>query len=169
MDHYLDVDLIAKFPQKNNVLLRNSIKEFYYKDKNNQRERKLKKLRKISNQDQEESSDNFLEDTSQKRLYKRFFRHIEANYEYKVCPFFEQIEKKNEESIDTISEEIKSNIDENENLEISSLKEIIKIKKLTPSNLVTKVKTCDFIKWITSIFEAINQMEINDVINVNLN
>jgi hypothetical protein len=155
MDSYLDKDLIARFPHKNHFYLRNSIKEFYYQDLQIQKEKQLKKLQNQINYEEEDSIDNYLEDNSQKRLYMKFFKHLEEKYDYKICPVFEKIDYENE-----ITQRTESRSYNNEQVPHS------KIKKLIPSNLYTRDKTCDFVKWISSIFQTINELEIYDAYNV---
>lgn len=156
MDSYLDKDLLAKFPHKNHVHLRNSIKEFYYKDLQIKKEKKLKKLKKEHEHEDDDSIDNYLEDNSQKRLYMKFFKHLEAKYDYKICPVVEEIDF--EKEYDTNRTESYSH----NNDEVSHSK----VKKMIPSNLVTKDKICDFLKWITSIFQTVNELKIHDSFKV---
>jgi len=132
--------------------LRNSIKEVYNKDLQIQKEKQLKKEH---NYEEEDSIDNYLEDNSQKRLYMKFFKHFEAKYEYKICPVIEQIDYENENT------ESRGHSQNGDKVPFN------KVKKLIPSNLVVKEKTCDFLKWITSIFQTINELKINDSHKVN--
>ncbi len=121
----------------------------------NQKNKEIKNNLRRTSFVEDDSIDGYLEDNSEKRLFSKFFIHFQKKYEYKVCPVMEEYEE------DDLKMDISRSVSSNEN-------DNNIVKKFIPSNLVTKEKTCDFLRWITSIFQSINELEIPDFQNVYL-
>jgi hypothetical protein len=173
--------------------MRNEIKEFYYKDKQKQEEKKRRKESENYNPIEEEDSiDDYLNDNSQKRVFLKFYHFFETEYKYIICPIKEVNEKDDDNDSDnsskinkSINEDNKSkysNYTNNNNIEEKDKDKEIdkdnnikdqekennenKIMKFSPSKIIIKEKTSNFLKWISSIFQTINDSNITDYANV---
>jgi len=128
--------------------MRNEVKEFYYKDLKVKEKRRLKReYNEMHGIEEDDSIEEYLEDKLQGRIYKKFYQFVEDNYEYVVCP---------------VKNKVIENNDNNNNIIISEE------KKLCPNEIILKEKSTDFIKWISSIFQTINDTSITDCFNVNI-
>ena len=146
-DYFLDQELHKKFPQRNHIIMRNEVKDFYYKDLKIKERRRLKReYNEMHGIEEDDSIEEYLEDKLQGRIYKKFYQFVEDNYEYVICPLKDKVK---EENIN------------NDNIIISEK------KVLSPSEIILKEKSTDFIKWISSIFQTINDTNITDYLNVN--
>ena len=170
--------------------MRDEIIDFYYKDKKLQEEKRKRKENIEFKQDEEDSIDEYLNDNSQKRIFMKFYKYFEKKYNYEICPINELNEHHlNEDdkskSISgtskniTISQQSKSKYTNNTNkskpVPVNDIIEEVeendenKIKKFCPSSIIIKEKSSNFIKWISSIFQTINDSNITDYANVRKN
>jgi hypothetical protein len=176
--------------------MRNEIKENYYKDKQKEEEKKRRKESENYNLiEDEDSIDEYLNDNAQKRIFSKFFHHLDSEYIYMICPVKEvnvnndELDYDNDSDSDsssttnkTKSEHSKSKYTNNtnktkeksnnydqekqKNMNIFENLNENKIKKFCPGKIILKEKTSNFIKWISSIFQTINDSNITDYANV---
>lgn len=139
-DHFLDQELISKFPQRNHIIMRNEVKDYYYRDMRAQEERRIRKEYNLKHGiDEDDSIEEYLKDKLQKRIYAKFYKYLEDSYEIYICP----IKPKDENDPDGP-------------------------KEFCPGRITLKEKSTDFIKWISSIYQTINDLNIPDYSNVSI-
>lgn len=172
--------------------MRNEIKDFYYKDKKQQEEKAKRKENNQFSVEDEDSIDEYLNDNSQKRMYLKFYRYFERKYKYEICPmksisfidnnFFDDGASKNKSKISqSVHTLAKSKLSNNTYTEKSrkdtmgnaeepneEIEDPNAPKKFWPGEVLIKEKSSNFIKWISSIFQTINDLEISDYMNVTL-
>lgn len=128
--------------------MRNEVKNFYVKDRKAQEERRLRKEYNELNGIDDDSIDEYLKDRLQARIYEQFYPFIDEKYLYRIC----RVKSK------------ENNINEGNDKNLNLNEE----KEFCPGSIILKEKTSDFIKWISSIFQTINDSQISDYSNVNL-
>lgn len=144
--------------------MRHAIKESYQKELHSKKEKELKRINRLTTFDDEDSIEDYLEENTIKRLYKKFYKFLETKYDFKICPLYDLNVNSFDQSVNN-SFSNSGSFDSHNFVNITNHKNNI-IKMLRPSQLYTKEKCCDFIKWITSIFQTINDLEICDYYNV---
>jgi len=133
--------------------MRNEVKEYYQQEMKAKEEKRLKKeYNKLNGIEEDDSLEEYLKDKLQGRIYMKFYQFIEEKYKYVICPIIEKEVKEEENEVN------------NENNNILKDKEE---KKLSPGAIILKEKSTDFIKWVSSIFQTINDSQITDYLNVN--
>jgi hypothetical protein len=179
------MDLISKYPQRNHVTMRNEVKEFYYKDmKAEEEKRKKKESEEYNPFEEEDDLDGYLNDNAQKRMYEKFYKYFERNYKYEICPMNDSKDhfKYDDQYSKNISLSDKSdpmsslNLQSKSNTNLSNKTkpaneviletEIDKIPNFFPGEIIIKDKSSNFIRWISSIFQTINDLKIGDFANV---
>ena len=141
-------------------MMRQEVKDYYYRDLKTQAEIKLKKEHNIANGIEEDNSiDEYLKDKLQKRIYEQFYQFFDNKYDIVICPLKEKEKEKEEENNNEDKELVKKGG--------AWFATATKEKKFSPGSINLKEKTTDFIKWISSIFQTINDTQISDYSDVN--
>ena len=196
INEILDKEIKRLYPKKKYIQMREDIKQTYKTQKELNKLREGEENKNYSDEENVDAFMNDDSETLKKTIYKDFYKYLENKPKIKVVKFSERDEKEEEYQkriVDTIEKQkealakFKLSKGKNEKKPVVQKPEEIqriKIYELEPSNIdvkqiVDKEKLCktfkekndfrinySFISWLSSIYQFILDLNINDCITL---